>query len=102
MSIGLSEEIVSLNDATRLIPRRRRGALPHVSTLFRWSTHGVRGVVLETIQVGGTRCTSRQAIERFFAALTERSGSPATPSAPTPSRLREIEAAERRCTEAGA
>jgi hypothetical protein len=32
---------------------------------------GLWGVRLETIRVGGTLCTSRQALERFFARLAE-------------------------------
>ena len=32
---------------------------------------GCRGVVLETIQVGGTRCTSREALQRFFENLSQ-------------------------------
>ena len=31
---------------------------------------GVRGIRLESIMVGGTRCTSVQALQRFFDALT--------------------------------
>lgn len=41
-----------------------------VQTLWRWATKGCSGVVLETILVGGCRCTSKEALQRFFAALT--------------------------------
>jgi hypothetical protein len=66
-----SETLVTLADAAKLLPRRRRGRKAHVSTLFRWTTIGVRGVLLESIQVGGTRCTSREALQRFFESLSE-------------------------------
>jgi Protein of unknown function (DUF1580) len=66
-----NETLVSLAQAADELPRRRRGRKTHVSTLFRWSTAGCRGVVLETIQVGGTRCTSREALQRFFERLSE-------------------------------
>ena len=65
-----SEEVVSLTDAARLCPRRRSGKKPHVSCLYRWTTTGCKGVVLESIQIGGTRCTSHQALARFFKQLT--------------------------------
>src|SRR5262249_20643300 len=65
-----SEDLLTLAQAADELPRRRRGRKTHVSTLFRWSTSGCRGVRLETIQVGGTRCTSREALQRFFEALT--------------------------------
>ncbi len=64
------EEILSLSAATKDLPARRRGKKPHVSCLYRWSTSGCKGVVLETVQIGGTRCTSREALARFFAKLT--------------------------------
>jgi hypothetical protein len=65
MSISLSESLVSLIEATRLIPGR-----PHISSLHRWRTRGVRNVRLETTVVGGRRYTSREAIERFIDRST--------------------------------
>src|SRR5262245_61651179 len=71
MSIDVfHEQTCSLSSATNLIPRRRRGRKAAVSTLYRWATVGVRGIRLETIQVGGTRCTSVEALQRFFDALS--------------------------------
>src|SRR5271157_3609308 len=65
-----SETLISLADAAGELPRRRRGRKTHVSTLFRWTTSGCRGVVLESLQCGGTRCTSREALQRFFERLS--------------------------------
>ena len=67
-----SEEVIPLAQAAAELPRRRRGRKTHVSTLYRWATAGCRGVRLETIQVGGTRCTSRQALQRFFERLSHK------------------------------
>jgi hypothetical protein len=64
------ETAITLTRAADDLPRRRRGRKTHVSTLFRWSTVGCKGVVLETIQIGGTRCTSREALQRFFERLS--------------------------------
>lgn len=68
-----AETVIKLSEATSLVPRLRRGRETHVSTLHRWASRGLRGVQLETLQVGGTRCTSREALQRFFEALSERS-----------------------------
>jgi hypothetical protein len=67
-----SEELITLTAACKLLPKRRRGKKPHVSTLYRWSSVGCRGVVLETLQVGGTKCTTREALARFCQRLTEQ------------------------------
>jgi Protein of unknown function (DUF1580) len=68
---SLTEALLSLAHAAENLPRRRRGRKTHVSTLYRWATVGCRGVVLETIQVGATRCTSREALQRFFERLSQ-------------------------------
>jgi hypothetical protein len=90
----LSEDLISLTNATALFPPRRRGKKPNISTLYRWAQRGCRGVTLESIQVGGTRCTSRQALARFIDALTQQSGNPHQPRqrpAPDPRRLERVE-----------
>ena len=76
-----TETLISLAQAAKHLPRRRAGKRPHVSCLYRWSTAGCRGVVLESIQVGGTRCTSREALARFFRRLTQ--GDAAAPATRT-------------------
>lgn len=67
------ETVLSLADAAAKLPRRRRGKKPHVSTLYRWAEHGIRGVKLETVQIGGTRCTSLEAMQRFTDRLSNQS-----------------------------
>src|SRR4051795_534998 len=79
-----NETVVSLAQAADDLPRRRRGRKTHISTLYRWTTSGCRGVRLETIQVGATRCTSREALQRFFERLS--SGAPSGPPAVAPAR----------------
>ena len=64
------ETLLSLTQAAKALPARRAGKRPHVSCLYRWTKAGCKGVILESIQVGGTRCTSREALARFFEALT--------------------------------
>jgi hypothetical protein len=61
------------SEAAKIIPGR-----PHASTVWRWYRHGVRGVRLETIVVGGRRFTSHEAVQRFIARTTAaRDGQPA-------------------------
>jgi hypothetical protein len=70
MTIEIGQEsILTLQEAAKLLPRRRAGRKPHVSTLYRWASRGLKGAVLETVQVGGTTCTSREALQRFFDKL---------------------------------
>lgn len=83
-----NETVISLAQAADELPRRRRGRKTHVSTLYRWTTSGCRGVILETIQVGATRCTSREALQRFFERLSAGVQAGASPG--DPSRLRAV------------
>jgi hypothetical protein len=61
------------------LPTRRGGARIHVSTFHRWRSRGVRGVRLEAIRVGGTWCTSMQALQRFFDCLSQVEAAPHHP-----------------------
>jgi hypothetical protein len=78
------ETVVTLADAARLLPRRRAGRKCSTSTLYRWTTRGCRGTVLESIQIGATKCTSMQALNRFFQRLTDRSTHACQPIRPIP------------------
>jgi hypothetical protein len=70
------ERVFPLGRPPEYLPERRGGKRPHRTTLYRWATAGVRAndgavVQLETIRVGGTLCTSAEALQRFFERLTE-------------------------------
>src|SRR5262245_45831002 len=70
-----TERVVSLGRSPRHFPRRRGGKRPHISTAYRYAKDGVvtddgTVVVLETIRVGRTLCTSVEAIQRFCERLT--------------------------------
>lgn len=99
------EHTFSLTQATREypFPRRRAGKRVNVSTLFRWAATGLHGVRLETIQIGGAKCTSREALGRFFDRLTHHGDEKRqeTRSAQANRREREIQEAEERCKAAG-
>ena len=68
------EPAVSLARAAKLPELARDGRSPNPSTIFRWASRGIarngRRVVLETVQQGGTRVTTRSAIGRFLEELS--------------------------------
>ena len=98
--IDLSKErVVTLADARKYFPHRRRGAKPALATLYGWTTHGCRGVVLESLRVGATLCTSREAIQRWCEKLTSANG--VTTPSPTRQRKKEIAAAKKACEQEG-
>ena len=71
-------EGLSLSAAGRLFPGHRGGKSVDPSTVFRWVTKGTRApngvsVKLEAVRVGVRWLTSRGAIARFVAALTDAS-----------------------------
>jgi hypothetical protein len=70
-----TEDALSLTDAAKVLPKGRNGARPQLSTLLRWILGGVRAldgrlVRLEAVRLGRKWVTSRQALQRFVAALT--------------------------------
>jgi len=98
-----TEEILTLTQAAAELPRRRRGRKTHVSTLYRWTVSGCRGVVLESIQIGATRATSREALQRFFERLSQPDGIGENPSTPRTAsqRQRQSEAAAKELEDLG-
>ena len=69
------ETLRSFAEAARRLPALRGGKPVNPTTLWRWTTRGVRGpggapVRLDAIKVGGTTCTSDEALARFFRALS--------------------------------
>lgn len=84
----LEQNLLSLSEAAKRLPPRRKGRRPHVSTLFRWTNKGCRGVILKSWQIGGTRCTSLEALNQFFLELSQVSVHHHTPSNPTQKRQR--------------
>lgn len=64
------ETVLTFAQARSRLPNRRRGKQPDISTLYRWAKVGLRGIRLETIKIGGQTCTSLEALQRFFDALS--------------------------------
>jgi hypothetical protein len=70
----VSEGLVGLREAAKVIPSYRPGKGTSVSCVLRWITKGVevegRRIRLEALRCGGRWCTSHAAIERFLHAQT--------------------------------
>lgn len=68
--------MIDVATETLLLPTEVTGILPqqkgktNVSTVYRWFQNGLRGVRLEYVCIGGTRFTSKEALNRFFAKVT--------------------------------
>jgi hypothetical protein len=100
-----SNDLVPLSSVPNLkwLPRRRRGAKLSYTCLWRWSTKGVAGVVLQTVRVGGTPCTTESDLRHFFADVAAaKRGATIAQTIRTPARrAHEIEAARRRLAQVG-
>ncbi len=66
------ESVLSFGEAARYVGKLKGTKAIAFQTLFRWATKGCSGVVLGTICVGGARCTSKEALQRFFAVTKAR------------------------------
>jgi hypothetical protein len=65
-----TEPLITMAEAARFTPSRRAGRRVAVSTVWRWATNGVSGVKLETACMGGSRFTTREALQRFCEDVT--------------------------------
>ena len=97
-----TEKIFPLGELPKRVPRRRGGRKLAISTGFRWASSGYRGAVLETVQIAGTKCTSLEALERFYLACGAASGGKVAQSRTPRQRELDIANAERQCEETGA
>jgi hypothetical protein len=90
-----------------LLPSNRAGKRAAFSTIWRWILKGVcsidgRVVKLEAARVGARWLTSKEAIERFSAALTPTNAAAAPAPIRTPSaRQRANNAAKKKLAELG-
>jgi hypothetical protein len=87
------ETLIPLREAPLHLPARCNGKRLHISACYRWISRGVRGVVLESIQIGGTTYTSLEALQRFGDELTIARRTPGTREVTPRTRQREIDRA---------
>lgn len=75
--ITISEErMIPISVLPSALPERSHGRRLHVSSCYRWITHGVCGVVLESIRIGGATYTSHEAIQRFAERMSQTNSFP--------------------------
>jgi hypothetical protein len=67
------KDLLTMRRAAELMPRLRKDRPVTAATVWRWATYGLQGVRLETIVIGGVRCTSRAALQEFCEAERQRS-----------------------------
>ncbi|TWU44144.1 hypothetical protein Q31b_16800 [Novipirellula aureliae] len=67
----LTEDVISLSEVRKCLPKVGGQKRPHISTIWRWTLRGVGGVKLETVKIGSRILTSKQAVTRFISATTE-------------------------------
>ncbi len=67
MTNSSEEQLITLQEATRLFGSHR----PHVSTIFRWARHGVRGVRLPYIRAGRRMLVKPSDVHEFCRRLAE-------------------------------
>ena len=66
----LSETLIPINQVPVHL-EKITGNRPHIASTYRWMKHGIAGIRLETLFIGGTRFTSEQALGRFFQESTK-------------------------------
>ncbi len=75
-----SETLCSLSEAAKLFPSKKGGKRISLSTIYRYASRGIHGEKLEVLYVGGTTCTSKEAVLRFIIAVTLAKRQRNTPS----------------------
>jgi hypothetical protein len=102
-----AETPLTLAAAARRLPPVRRAKPVHPATVLRWVLRGLlapdgRRVRLAARRVGGSWCTTAEAVERFLAALSALPGPAAAPTPRTPGqRQRASEMAAQQLAAAG-
>jgi hypothetical protein len=97
------ETMVPLREVPKLkvIPQRRNGSRLNISTLYRWVHRGLKGIKLESVAVGGQRCTSLEALDRFFNCLSHCVAEQPTAVSPLPPLRRNTTQIEKQLDEYG-
>jgi hypothetical protein len=65
------EAVGTFGQLAKMLPRIRGNRPVAANTVRRWALTGRRGVKLETIEIGGVTCSSKEALCRFFHRLTD-------------------------------
>ena len=96
-----TEKPLTISKAMGLPQLRRNDRKPHVAQGYRWCSAGLKGIVLESIVIGGSRCTTSEAIDRWIARLSGHDHMDSQPVRAPSRRQRDHDKAEKQLTEAG-
>jgi len=101
----LQETMVTLNEVAQTFPSTRAGKKLNFSTVLRWGLKGVRAidgrvVKLEIARIGGRWLSSKEALQRFSAALAP-TNTDAEPIQTSTARKRESDAAKKKLKDLG-
>lgn len=87
------EQLIPVREVPAYLEKRGFGRRMHVAAVYRWVHHGLDGVRLESVRIGGTTVTSAEAIQRWAAAREQhrqrRYSAPAAPAVTAAARKRE-------------
>jgi hypothetical protein len=93
MTADILPKYIKLRAAAALLPRGRSGKKRHIKSVFRYTTVGLRGILLRSADVGGYKYTTVELIQEFIDALTAQAGGEPASTAPVRSARREAELA---------
>jgi len=88
------EQLITFKEATRILPKRPNGRHLHISAIYRWATKGTRGIVLESLRLGGRSYTTIQALQRYGDRLASAGKESVSNTPRFRSRTREVQARE--------
>lgn len=64
-----TEDLITLNQACKEFPKPRGRNSISFPTVYRYTTKGRKGVVLESVKIGRDRLTTKQAVTRFLLRI---------------------------------
>ena len=65
----LNEDLISLQETAKEVPRPSGKKPLHYATVWRWAHRGLNGHKLETVKIGSQVMTSRQRLHAFLKAI---------------------------------
>ena len=87
--VSVYTDLLTFSEVAALLPPRRNGAKTAISTLWRWSTRGSRGVFLRVTRIGGNVYVARADLIDFIERRSAAPDMPATPPRPTAAKSTE-------------
>lgn len=101
MAIKFGPDLIPLHEIPRNVPKIR-GRKVAMSTVYRWVSHGLSGIRLETIAGPSGTYTTKDALAEFFESVNRaRKGEPQSHPAPAKSNSKAHSLAMKQLESAG-